>query len=436
MRSTLGTLAGLSAALLVVLLVWASPGSATTLTVTDLGDSGAPGQFRTLINGAAPGDTIVIPAGTITLTGAAGDDNNLSGDLDIHKDLTIQGAGPGVTILDGGGIDRVFEISSGNIVFISRVTIRNGNAGAGGFGGGIVNRGTLTLTGSVVSDNMGSYGGGVENGTGGVATLTGVTIRGNTAASGGGIVNRGTLTLINSTVSGNKGSFVGGIVNSGILTLLNSTVSDNMSSVNGGGVENDIGAAATLTGVTISGNTAGRNGGGMRNKGALAVTNSTISGNIAMFGSGGGINNGVGGTAMLTNVTISGNVARGGVVGDIDNHDSVTLKNTIVANSVSGGNCSGTMTSLGHSLDSGSTCGFTGPGDKTASDPLLGPLGNNGGPTQTHALLPGSLAIDAGDDAGCPATDQRGIARPQGRACDIGAYEAAAGDLGPPSKSP
>lgn len=109
---------------------------AATLTVTDLGDSGAPGQLRTLINAAAPGDTINIPAGTITLAGAAGGDANAGGDLDINKDLTIQGSGAGVTILDGGGFDRVVDISSGATVSIAGMTIRNENPGGASDGVG------------------------------------------------------------------------------------------------------------------------------------------------------------------------------------------------------------------------------------------------------------------------------------------------------------
>ena len=104
-----------------------------------------------------------------------------------------------------------------------------------------------------------------------------------------------------------------------------------------------------------------------------------------------------------------------------------TLKNTIVANNTPGGDCGNTeVTSEGHNLDSDGTCGLSGPGDQSATDPQLGALRDNGGPTFTRALLPGSPAIDAGEDVGCPATDQRGVPRPQGPACDIGAYEATA----------
>jgi hypothetical protein len=107
----------------------------------------------------------------------------------------------------------------------------------------------------------------------------------------------------------------------------------------------------------------------------------------------------------------------------------VTLKNTIVANN-EGGDCGGGgVTSDGHNLDSDGTCALTGTGDQSSTDPLLAALADNGGPTQTRALPANSPAVDAADDAGCPATDQRGVARPQdgdedGTAvCDIGAFE-------------
>ncbi len=102
--------------------------------------------------------------------------------------------------------------------------------------------------------------------------------------------------------------------------------------------------------------------------------------------------------------------------------NSVTVKNTLVANSGSA-NCTGTITSLGHNLDSANTCAFAAAGDLPNTDPLVGPLANNGGPTLTHALLRGSPAINAGANDGCPTTDQRGVRRPQRGVCDIGAYE-------------
>src|SRR5207249_1910027 len=118
-------------------------------------------------------------------------------------------------------------------------------------------------------------------------------------------------------------------------------------------------------------------------------------------------------------------------------HGSVRLKNTIVANNT-GGNCSDPVVSLGNNLDSGNTCALTGPGDLINVNPMLGPLQNNGGPTDTHALAAGSPAVDAAANAGCPATDQRGAARPfDGNGdgtptCDIGAFEL---NIPPPSSA-
>ena len=358
----------LLAGLLATVIFFPSPAIAATLTVTDLGDSGAPGQLRTLINAAAPGDTTIMPAGTINL---------LAGVLAIGKSLTIQGAGAGVTIINGGGIDGVFNISCGSTVVISRLSVRNGNAT---FGGGIFNCDFANLT------------------------LTDISIGGNIAFdAGGGLLNAGTATLTNVTISGNTGAFGGGISNTRSATLTNVTISGNTAHL-GGGIENE-GTAMTLTNVTISGNTADE-GGGIDTTPNATLTNVTIAGNTA--GVGGGISYSIFFTA------------------------APTAKNTILANNGFSDNCSISTTaigvlpivSLGHNLDSGSTCAFTGPGDLSNTDPKLGPLQNNGGPTQTHALRPGSPAIDAGGpDCPPPATDQRGVARPQGAACDIGAYE-------------
>ena len=236
----------------------------------------------------------------------------------------------------------------------------------------------------------------------GTLTLVNVTVSGGELASdlGGGIYNRGTVTLANSILSGNSATNGGGIYNqsSGTVTLTNSTISGN-SATNGGGINNG-GNTVALTNSTISGNSATNNGGGIHvSSGTVTLTNSTISNNSAT-NNGGGINNGSG-TAILTN--------------------------SLIANST-GDNCSGTISSGGNNLSSDATCSVPQSGSIN-----LGALANNGGPTQTHALLVGSSAIDAANNASCPADDQRGAARgvdgdgtpdsPQTGDCDIGAYE-------------
>jgi hypothetical protein len=217
------------------------------------------------------------------------------------------------------------------------------------------------------------------------------------------------------------------------------TVSGNSTDVFGGGIGNF--GTLTLTKSTVSGNSATIGfGGGIVNVGTLIVTNSTISGNSAVALYGGGIMNL--GTLAVTNSTVSGNSthAHGGGIG---NFGALTAKNTLVANSVSGGNCYndsnlGTFTSQGNNLSDDASClgFFTSIGDMNSTAAGLDPNGlkDNGGPTQTIALLPASAAVDAipviptnyctlTDGTTPVATDQRGVARPGGSACDIGAFE-------------
>ena len=343
-------------------------------------DSGGACSLRAAVqeaNALAGPDTIQLGAATYVLSGAAGDDLAVSGDLDITGDLTLTGAGTASTIIDGGGVDRVLDIDpsgAGVSVTISNLTVRGGNA-AGQAGGGIRNLGTLSLSNVTLAANS-------------------------SGVNGGGLLNLGTLTLTNTTVSGNTAG------------------------TDGGGIYNSGGGTLTITASTLSGNSAnsaGRNGGGIFNASAATLTNVTVSGNSANSGGGGVFNSG--GTATLVNVTLGENSATIG--GGISNPaGTVTLTNTLVANS-SGGNCSGAISSGGNNLDSGSSCAFAGAGDLSNRDPLLGVLANNGGATQTRALSAGSPAIDAGSNAACPATDQRGVARPfpAGGNCDIGAFE-------------
>ncbi len=239
--------------------------------------------------------------------------------------------------------------------------------------------------------------------------ISGVTITNNSSfhRDGAGIYNSGALTLLNSSVENIATHGTGAaIYNAGVLTLRNSTIHNN-TAIDGGGVANAAGGSVTLSNSTVSGNTATNSGGGILNKGLLASYNSTIANN-----SGAGIAN-------------------------LDGSGTTQLRNTLIAGN--GPDCVGTVSSLGYNLDSDGTC-VGGTGDITDPNPLLGPLQDNGGETATHALLPGSPAIDAGDPQGCfgsdgvLTSDQRGEPRPMDGdhdrdfRCDIGSYEA--GDTG------
>src|SRR5215210_5147554 len=247
--------------------------------------------------------------------------------------------------------------------------------------------------------------------------LRNLTVANGSAGSGGGIENNGgMLTLTDSTFSGN--SAVG-------------TGSDPVDCANkcyGGGIEND-GGTLTVTGSTFLGNKSDAIGGGIANVngGTLTVTNSTFSDNGAGF-VGGGISNG--GTLTVTYSTFSGNGSSvGGGIGNAISH-TATLSNTVLE-SVKGGNCGlGTYIDAGYNISGDESCRFTASTSKNSTDPLLDPKGlkSNGGPTQTIALQQGSPAIDyiPKGQNGCNTTiktDQRGVKRPQGKACDVGAYE-------------
>jgi hypothetical protein len=347
---------------------------------------------KTISNALAltlPGDSIFVAPATYHET------------LFIYFNLEIIGSGAKTTIVDGGGVNsQVVVVGSEPKVQVklSGMTVRNGAGQEDG--GGIYNCfGTLTvidsiITGNRISSGHGSYGygAGIYNCPSSTLTLVNTTISNNSALIGGAICNGGTLTINKSTISGNvaRQHEGGGIANYGTLTITNSTFSGNM-------------ARSSLLGSVAGGIL---NGGLFRSSGTLAINNSTLSGNVARGGKGGGIFNVKGST--------------------------VVLQNSIVANNT-GGNCHGAVTSHGYNLSSDGTCDFDRAGDLNDTDPKLGQLRNNGGPTKTLALLPGSPAIDSGNPNGCTdgkghllKTDQRGEPRPDQEdesGCDRGAYE-------------
>lgn len=343
------------------------------------------------------------------------------------------------TISENTGGRRAGRIFSQGTLTLNATTVsENQTSDPLGAGGGVDSLATLNLSDSTIRGNTARFGGGISS-SGGPVTINRSSVLGNTARdSGGGIRHSGPIGMeVNdSTIQGNNAPIGGGMALFGSsATIRRSTLSGNTASIGGG-----IGSlpddqftvpprASTLTveQSALRGNTATIFGGGIFNfPSTLALTNGTVSGNAASQG--GGLFNE--GSATLTNSTFSGNTARpagGGILNAPGN--AVTLLNTVVANSPFDSNCSGAITSNGHNLSSDGSCALLGPGDLNNANPNLGPLADNGGPTQTHALPAGSPAIDAGSNTGCPSTDQRGFLRPtdgngDGSAiCDIGAYE-------------
>lgn len=379
-------------------------------------------------------DEIVVPAGVYMLgLMGAGEDDAYTGDLDITDDVVIRGDTAVTTIIDANEIDRVFHIMGNVEARLQNLTIQNGFAGDGG---GIFNRGTLYIVNSAIISNRVNYdapeegwntGGGIFNI--GTIYMDGSSVIGNRTdqsmgdGPGGGILNGGILLANESEFRSNWAAGGGAIFNGhGKVVLTACLLENNNARFFGGALQNFYEGDVTISRSTITGNNES-----IYNADAstLLLINSTVSGNTA-FRTMGGIMN-WGGTAKIIHSTITNNATNSGYwPGGISG--SVILSRSIVAHNM-GGDCSTAVVSRGYNLDSDGSCGLNETSDLTA-DPLLGPLQDNGGPTATHALLPGSPAIDHIPTRLCPATlDQRGLPRPADGngdgllACDVGAYE-------------
>ena len=400
----------------------------------------------------------------------------------IDRHLQLIGAGPDETIIDGNYSGTVI-VNNEATTTLDSMTIKHGssfvhfpNDRTAETGGGIFNRaGYLVINNSHIIDNEEK---GVTNTQGGRLLITNSTIA-NNQSSGVHIRDEGNIVDISNSLIFNNGRYGvslwsvsessitnsniysngwGGIfsrrseyslsdskisgngtreqmpANGGLIiqlssvTITRSFISDNTSNdAPGAGlhIECDFNQIQ-ISDSTISGNQTNAGGGGIYNRGCLILMrNVTISGNIA--GSGGSaISNGsdqIMGSITISHSTITGNLSgdAGAGIKSTDGSEVIIINSIVAFNGNT--NCNGNVLSGGFNLESNDTCGFNAPGDLTNTDPLLGPLADNGGGTDTHGLMPGSPAIDTAGDANCLPADQRGVGRPQGQACDIGAFE-------------
>jgi Ca2+-binding RTX toxin-like protein len=396
-------------------------------------------------NALAGSDTIVLPAGTFALAlSGNGEESAATGDLDITDDLTIRGVSADQTIIDGLGLDRVFDIRLNVIVTLATLKITGGGAlSSQEDGGAIRNQGQLTLNDVEVSNNVASGGGGalISFGTNSALNIVNSRFISNAAGGslGGGAIFTGSpTTIVGSTFRQNSSAAHGGailIMNGGSLLLQESTLAANSAGQtgSGGGIYNA--ASLEVERSTISGNLA-RDGGGIFNVSFTGSTQArflltTVSGNSAT-NHGGGLYNDVGTTTLITDSTFAMNGAASNG-GGVYQRGSLSIGGSILgANTAgnSGADIDGGLTSLGYNLF-GSSAGGHGfrSDDVLDSDPMLGPLQDNGGPTFTHELLQGSLAIDGNAPSTSTPTDQRGKPRPvdgnnDGTVkADIGAFE-------------
>ncbi len=450
-------------------LVALPPGGGAAVLPVPAGDVPALVAAITTANGDT-NDTISLAAGaTYTLVAP---DNGINGLPIVTSKMSVQGNGATVT-RGGAPAFRIFEVGAGGDLTLDHLTVSGGDApGLTVEGGGILVFGAgakLTLTNVTVTGNTSAFvGGGVALMAASQAlTMTSSHVDGNHALTGGGVYvqgNNNVLDIRDSTINGNvmnnpSGGVEGGGIafeNTGTFTLTDSTVDGNTGTAgagnsDGAGIALESIAVVTISGSTISNNaltaTAGHGvGGGIADEGGATVLieNTTLSGNMVSGASatnagGGIISEGGGGTTTLDNVTITNNSANRG--GGLAARTGALLRfmNTIIAGNPAPADspdcfidAATALTSLGHNLVQSTTgCAFTAAsGDIVGMSAGLGALQANGGATETHALLAGSPAIDKGDPAApgsggtaCEATDQRGVVRPQGPACDIGAFE-------------
>ena len=471
--------AGLTAALAGGgLVTFSCPANPFTITVTSqkvitqptLIDGGSLGQV--ILSGGHLTRTFAVQAGaSLSLENLVirdGSENDhlgggailfLGDSLALTNTLFISNTSPfrgGAILMDGAAAtiaDSTFmfnrgtsDSSEGGAIYVNfgRSLITNSafHDNQAGHGGALYNFGPLTMViASLYANYATSDGGAIQNF--GPAWLTSVSIHDNTAAGAGGNGYGGGLGLnstdaividhaqifANRVITGNPQFAGGGLaLFNGVLTLTNSSVYSNVVDAGpGGGIHASYGAALTVVNSAIYANQAAGEGGGIDvrttagfSPTSLSLVNSTVSSNSASKG--GGLSTDPQTSPLITNATFDANNAAAGK----ELSGSVAIINSIIAG---GGNlnCTGSVNSGGWNIDDGNSCGLAGIADFSNTDPMLGPLAANGGPSLTQALLPGSPAIDLGLGSACPPTDQRGALRSPdvdgAGGCDTGAYE-------------
>jgi CSLREA domain-containing protein/uncharacterized repeat protein (TIGR01451 family) len=382
-------------AMFALALLLPAGGQAATFTVNTTDDTSVAGGCTTepacslrdaitAANGSGdPEDVVVVPAGNYSIS---------SGELTVSgaDSVIVRGAGARKTVIDAHQTSRVFKLTA-DLNVLEGLTVTGGS--------------TSVLDGEFPAGD----GGGILAFEAGEAVLRGLNVTGNVATQNGGGVSappesseRSAVTIVDSTISGNKvtggaaEALGGGVYALGKFSMTNSTVFGNSAETAGAGAVQGGGVL-----LAIDPNSTEASEG--------TIVNSTIAGNSV------GTAGVAGGLAVYNPAPMTGGSA------------TLQVKNTIVA-----GNTAPTgqsdcalvaMVTSDHNLSGDGSCMFTDAGSKQSTDPLLGGLGDNGGETDTLALQAGSPAIDAGTDDGCPATDQRGVSRPQGPSCDVGAFE-------------
>jgi CSLREA domain-containing protein len=351
------------------------------------------------------GGGVYVYFGAVTLNDARLVSNaakGFGGGVSVHAgDATLNGGEilSNVAQVSGGGV--YVNQSTASLTQTGACTIAHNRAGASG-GGVYVNAGSAALAEGPLFDNVAQDDGGGLCVSTGSATLAGTRVVSNTAKDDGG----------------------GLLVSIGAATLDGTRVVSNTAHDRGGGLYS-VAGSATLDGAQIVGNTAHYAVGGAWLEGTATLVNTTISHNRALTSGPGGLHLGAGAAITITFTTVASNTGAGGVYG-IEFTGPLAagyIQNTLVAyNGTPLSNCLGILPpSGGYNLEDGDTCGFTATTDITGTDPLLGALTDDGG-TLVHPLPEDSPAIEGGLCTGV-AVDQRGVARPQGADCDIGAYE-------------